>query len=82
MHYWRALKASKYNVVHCDPSAGAAWLSAPLCVFHMKRGPPLKEAPGCAERGLKDHSEEFLMSHLRPSLSHLCGGCESSRAGR
>lgn len=39
MHYWRALKASKFNVVHCDPSTGAAWLSAPLCVFHKKQGP-------------------------------------------
>lgn len=39
---------------------------------------PLEEAlrERGGERGLKDHSEEFFMSHLWPSL-HQCGGCKA-----
>lgn len=61
MHYWRALKESKFNVVHCDLSTGAAWLCAALCLSDMK-GAPLEEAwrERGGEMGLKDHSEEFL----------------------
>lgn len=36
MHYWRALKESKFNVVHCDLSARAAWLHAALRLSDMK----------------------------------------------
>lgn len=36
MHYWRALKESKFNVVHCDLSTGAAWLRAALCLSDVK----------------------------------------------
>ena len=79
MHYWRALKESKFNVVHCDLSTGAAWLRAALRLSDMKWA-PLEEAwrERGGERGLKDHSERILMSHPGPSLSHRC----SSAVGR
>lgn len=40
MHYWRALKESKFNAAQCDPSTGgAAWLRAALRLSDMTRAP-------------------------------------------
>ena len=47
MHYWRALKASKFNAVHCDLSTGGAWLRAALRLSDMKRAP--QKRPGGKE---------------------------------
>lgn len=79
MHYWRALKASKFNVVHCDLSAAAAWLCAALCLSDMKRA-PLEEAwsKRGGERGLKDHSEEFLC-HIQGQAFHISCSVEGAK---
>lgn len=79
MHYWRASKASKFNAVHCDP--GDCWCrlapSPPLWVS-LSYEAPFRGGPGCAERGLKDHSEEFWCHISGQSFSHLCGGAANA----
>lgn len=60
MHYWRALKASKFNVAHCDP--GDCWSRlAPSALLRLSLSyeAPFRGGPGWAERGLEDHSQEF-----------------------
>lgn len=65
MHYWRMLKASKFNVVHCGPSAAAVWLFA----GHHWRPPEAMRG------GLKPHSEEFWCHIKGQAFSlHLCAG--------
>lgn len=75
MHYWRASKASKFNAVHCDP--GDCWCRLAPCPplwVSLSYEAPFRGGPGCAERGLKDHSEEFSCHISGQSFSHLCGG--------
>lgn len=46
MHYWRVLKESKFNVVHCDLSTHSGWLHAAL------RLPDMKPASKKRQRGV------------------------------
>lgn len=68
IHYWRMLKASKFNAVHCDLSTGAAWLIAALC-FWYETGSFRRGLDG-RKRGLKAHSEEFLC-HMQSQAFHI-----------
>lgn len=78
MHYWRALKESKFNVVHSDPSTGVAWLRAALCLSDMSRGPSQEaRGEGGAHRGLKDHSVG-LLRRIRGQAPHISTSVEAA----